>query len=163
MRWAPHLSATLNAKHAADTGPEVFPLCFILFPRHYILTLTSGCDKREAWNLATYPQRIPSAAQHRGLFRHSHTIFPPNRPRTVRAAWTSGGTMPGFKAAAPPPLSMHEAHSTLPIGHICIANDLSLRVCFPGRGLVFSLCFSVPPFLFFFDPSFRPRRSGCSI
>lgn len=49
---APHLSLMLNVKHAADTGPEVFLLCFILFPRHYILTLTFGCDKRKALNPA---------------------------------------------------------------------------------------------------------------
>lgn len=95
---APHLSATLNAKHAADTGREVFPLCFLLFPHHYILTLTSGCDKSEAWNLATYPQSIPSAPQHRGLFRHSHTFFP--RPPVQYERRRPRGTMLGFKAAA---------------------------------------------------------------
>lgn len=46
----PHLCLRLNEKHAADRAWEVFLLCFILFPRHYILTLTFGCDKRKALN-----------------------------------------------------------------------------------------------------------------
>lgn len=46
----PHLNLLLNAEYAADTAWEVFLLCFILFPRCYILTLTFGCDKRKAFN-----------------------------------------------------------------------------------------------------------------
>lgn len=117
-----HSSLRLNAKHAADTAWEVFLLCFILFPHHYILTLTFGCDKRKALN--------PT---------HIHSEFQPLDPnstptlqyttRLLRSSWT----MLGFRLDA-------WDFFTLPITSICNANDWLTVFLSPAmRGCIFSI------------------------
>ena len=125
----PPLSLRLNVKHAADTAWEVFLLCFILFPRHYILTLTFGCDKRKALN----PTHIHSEFQ---------PLDPNSTPTLQHTAILlhSSWTMLGFRLYA-------WGLFTLPIANICNANDwVTVFFSLAGRGCIFSrqLC----PFMF---------------
>lgn len=70
---APHTELLLlNVKYAADTAGEIFLLCFFLFPRCYILTLTFGCDKRKALNpthmhTENSERYIPTELPHSGV------------------------------------------------------------------------------------------------
>lgn len=134
----PHLSRRVNVRHPADTAWEVFLLCFILFPRHYILTLTFGCDKRKALN----PTHIHSEFQ---LLDPNSTPTFQNTTRLLHASWT----MPGFKLHA-------WGFFTFPICSICKANDRATvflssarrRCIFPLRVLFFMIFFSLRFLLF---------------
>lgn len=111
---APYLSVLLNVKHAADTAWEVFLLCFILFPRHYILTLTFGCDKRKALN----PTHIHSE------FHLLDSNSTPTLQHTVKLL-RSPRTMLGFRPHA-------WTFFSFPIASICNANDW-MSVFISGR------------------------------